>query len=228
MCGRFAFPDFDEILRLFGVIEPSGHDLGPNFNVAPSNEIYAVIEEEGARQLANFYWGFVPGWAKDLDSGPRPINARSEGVAENNLFRDAFRRRRCLIPASGFYEWRANGSRKHPYFIHRDDGEPLALAGIWEHWQSRDDANPLSLDSCAIITTESNDLMRDVHSRMPVILESDQWDIWLDPENDDREELRALLEPAENDILDYYPVDPAVGNVRNNYPDLTEPYSLAG
>lgn len=220
MCGRFAIlRQLEEIARLFEARIGGGEFLIPNYNVAPTTDIPSVIDHDG-RELVAFRWGFMPVWAAQRDNPPQPINARGETVATNGMFRSAFKSRRCLIPADGFYEWSGPKGKRQPHFIHRRDGAPLAMAGIWEESRSEDDS---PVRSCAIITTDANQVIGELHNRMPVILESDVWDVWLDPDTDNVEELQAFLTPAEDKVLEHHPVSPEVNNVRNNRPDLVEP-----
>ena len=224
MCGRFAvIRQLEELARLFeaGLIRMD--PFAPNFNVAPTTVVPAVIAEDGERVIAGLSWSFTPRWAKALRDGPRPINARRETVASSGMFRNAFSRRRAIIPADGFFEWRQAGSGKQPYFIHRADGQVMAMAGIWERWTDPEGKLETPLDSCAIITTSANEEMARLHDRMPVILEPEDWARWLDPEITDAEPLVELLDPAEDHVIAYHPVGPDVGNVRNNRPDLIEP-----
>jgi putative SOS response-associated peptidase YedK len=183
-----------------------------------------------ARELRVVRWGLVPSWAKDISIGSRMINARAETVAEKPAFRSAFVRRRCLLPADGYYEWQqpAAGSagRKQPYFICRADGRPLAFAAIYELWRDRqhgDDDPDAWLWTAAIITTTAPDELGEIHDRMPMVIEPASWAEWLDPENTDRADLRALLTPAMAGSLTSYPVSPAVNSVRNNGPELIKP-----
>ncbi|MEZ4521185.1 MAG: SOS response-associated peptidase [Thermomicrobiales bacterium] len=224
MCGRFAvIRQLDELARLFeaGLIRMDSFE--PNYNVAPTTVVPAVITEDGNRELTGLTWGFTPRWAKSLKDGPRPINARRETVATNGMFRNAFSRRRAIIPADGFFEWKREASGKQPFYIHRADGNVMAFAGIWEHWTDPEGKLETPLDSCAIITTRSNDEMAEIHDRMPVILEPEDWDRWLDPDLSDAESLEDLLEPPEDRVIAFHPVGSDVGNVRNNRPDLIEP-----
>lgn len=220
MCGRFAIlRQLEEIARLFEArIGFDRLDI-PNYNVAPTNEIPSVINHDG-RELVALRWGLIPAWAGKRDNPPQPINARAETVATNGMFRSAFRSRRCLVPADGFYEWSGPKGNRQPHFIRRKDGAPLAMAGIWEEARLSDDD---VVRSCAIITTDANSVIAELHNRMPVILETDAWDVWLDPETADTDELQSLLAPAEDSVLEHYPVSPDVNNVRNNRPDLVEP-----
>jgi putative SOS response-associated peptidase YedK len=249
MCGRFvsASPP-EELAKYFGAA-PVDALLPENYNVAPTSDIYAVVGSAGPevdvasaaaagpvatpppqRRLTTFHWGLVPLWAKDQKIGNRMINARAETVDTKNSFRAAFKRRRCLVPADGFYEWKVVGvdergkPRKQPMYIHRADDEPLAMAGLWERWRGPDRDWDEALHSATVITTEANAFMSGIHDRMPVFLPPAVWDEWLDPDNDDVESLRELLVPAGEGLLAAHPVDPAVGNVRNKGPELVEPY----
>jgi putative SOS response-associated peptidase YedK len=204
-------------------------------------------QEEGKPQrvLSRLRWGLVPSWAKELKVGDRMINARAETVASKPAYRRAFANKRCLIPADGFYEWKAGAGsgagsgaggasgkarpKKQPYFIHRKDGEPLAFAGLWEVWKvpddSPDDVKGVGGDdgwvrSCVIVTTTPNDLMAPIHNRMPVILPESAWEQWLDPDEHDVDALAKLLVPAANELLEAYPVSTSVNNTRNNGPEL--------
>ncbi len=219
----------DDVAAYFGATV-TGAELAPSWNKAPTDDVYAVVEgaegtaAAGERLLETFHWGLVPMWADDVKIGNRMINARAETLARNNAFRKAFARRRCIVPADGFYEWRApeGGGRKQPYYVHREDGEPLALAGLWERWRGPDGDADDVLHSCTIVTTDANGLLADVHDRMPVVLPASAWDDWLDPDIGDVETLSGLLRPAPDDLLTLRPVDPAVGNVRNDGPELVD------
>jgi putative SOS response-associated peptidase YedK len=229
MCGRFvsASPP-DEIARYFDAEAPEAA-LEPSFNVAPTNDVYAVLSDGGVRRVDAFHWGLVPGWAKDPKVGSRMINARAETLATKNAYKPALKRRRCLIPADGFYEWQKleGVKRKQPYFISRPDGEPYAFAGLWEVWRGPKDAegnrtgDPLR--SATIITTTPNSEMAKIHDRMPVILPASAWDAWLDPDNDDLDTLGKLLVPAPAELTRLQPVSTLVNNVRNKGPELMAP-----
>lgn len=226
MCGRFvsATPP-DQVAAYFGTEAPEAL-LEPGYNVAPTNDVYAVLADGSTRHLDAFHWGLVPSWAKDPKIGSKMINARAETLAEKNAYKAAFKRRRCLIPADGFYEWKKHPTeakgKKQPYFIHRPDGEPYAFAGLWEVWRGPEkDQEPLR--SCTIITTSPNEPMSAIHDRMPVILPPDAWDDWLDRDNDDLELLGKLLVPSAPQIISMHPVSTEVNNVRNKGPHLTEP-----
>lgn len=226
MCGRYvsATPP-DQIAAYFGAEAPEAL-LEPSYNVAPTNDVYAVLSDGSTRHLDAFHWGLVPLWAKDPKIGSKMINARAETLAAKNAFKSAFKRRRCLIPADGFYEWKKDPdappkTKKQPYFIHRPDGEPYAFAGLWEVWKGPDrDQEPLR--SCTIITTSPNDAMAEIHDRMPVILPPSAWDTWLDREVDDLALLGKLLVPSAPQIITMHPVSTQVNNVRNKGEQLIE------
>jgi putative SOS response-associated peptidase YedK len=225
MCGRFSSTSQLQFLLEQFRAEPlgvEGHQ--PSWNVAPATDILVVTASpDGARQLRELKWGLVPRWAKDPSGANRMINLRAETVREKKGWKSTLARRRCIIPIDGFYEWQdqGKGQRKQPFYITSRDFTPLALAGLWATWRDPDSGEELF--TCTILTTSANDLMEPVHHRMPVILAPEDWDAWLDPENTDTEELARLLVPAPEEMLTLWPVDPAVGNVRNNRPELQEP-----
>lgn len=224
MCGRYvsATPP-DQIAAYFGSEEPEAL-LDPSYNVAPTDDVYAVVAHDGARHLDAFRWGLIPLWAKDPKIGSRMINARAETLATSNGFKHAFERRRCLVPATGFFEWRKHGGgrTKQPFYIHRPDGAPYAFAGLWEVWRGAGrDQEPLR--TCTIITTSPNEPMAALHDRMPVILPPEAWDLWLDREARDLEALQRLLVPADPGVIEMHPVSTEVGNVRNDGAHLIEP-----
>lgn len=193
MCGRFTqTTSYAELKKIFGVGEESddvtGTKVAARYNIAPSQEILNVRPSEGGggREAVLVKWGLVPSWAKDPDAGARLINARSETVESKPSFRAAFKRRRCLIPADGFYEWGARAAgRKQPYLFRMKDESAFAFAGLWERWQA---PNGQALETCAIITTEANALLAKIHDRMPVILHSDNYDLWLGVGDEDGDE----------------------------------------
>lgn len=227
MCGRFVSTSPpDELAAYFGAEAVAEAVLEPNYNVAPTQDVLAVVEHDGARHLDAFHWGLVPSWAKDPKVGSKMINARAETLASKSAFKKPFATRRCLVPADGFYEWKKLGSgtkpKKQPMFIRRTDGEPLALAGIWSLWRGPDkDQEPLR--SLTIVTTSPNELMATIHDRMPVILPEERWGSWLDRGNDDLDALTAMLVPLPDGLLTATPVATLVNNVRNNGPELLEP-----
>ena len=225
MCGRYvAAAPPSEIAKYFAASAPTETVLEPSYNVAPTNEVYAVVERDDERRLEPLRWGLVPLWAKDLAMGSKMINARAEGIAKKNAYRHAFRKQRCIIPADGFYEWKVveGQKRKQPMFIHRVDGEPLAFAGLWETWRGPE-RNDEPLYTCTIITTSANETMAPVHNRMPVILPPDKWEEWLDPDMQDIDELEKFLLPAPSSLLTLYPVSTGVNHVRNKGPELIIP-----
>jgi len=246
MCGRFASARRRaELLEEFSVQrDRADTDLAPDYNVAPTKKIYAVLtrnsgspqdsapatDEPAERQLRVLRWGLVPYWAKDRAIGSRMINARAETVAEKPAYRRAFARRRCLLPADGFYEWQqvtdGEGKRKQPYYIYRSDGRVLAFAGLYELWRdpSVPEDDPDSwLWTATIITTRAEDEVGQIHDRMPMVIEPSAWADWLDPGLTATADVRPLLVPASSGALTSYPVSTAVNNVRNNGPELREP-----
>ena len=194
MCGRFAFYSAHEaVARLFGVADAP--PIEPHWNIAPTQFVPAVRERAaGDRRLALLYWGLVPYWAEDKTIGTRMINARSETLREKAAFREAYRKRRCLVLADGYYEWLRTGAVKQPYFIHLASGEPFGMAGLWESW--RDRASGERLESCAIVTTDASASIRKIHERMPVVLAEADWDRWLDTAYSPRFERRGWSEHA--------------------------------
>lgn len=240
MCGRFASTTPpDQLAKYFGAeaaeqLIGNGDVPAPNYNVAPTQGVYTIYEHGGVRRLDTFHWGLVPFWAKDPKIGNKMINARAETIAEKNSYKRPFARRRCIIPADGFYEWKKieGQKKKQPMYMSRVDGEPFAFAGLWEVWKDKnhtdDDGEPLELLSCTIITGDANEKVADVHDRMPVMLPPDTWDTWLDRDNDDVEALQGLLVPAPAQLIQLHPVSTEVNNVRNNRPDLIVEADLVG
>jgi putative SOS response-associated peptidase YedK len=219
MCGRFALNVTSEDLsRIFDIEEVDAPP--PRFNIAPTQEVAAIRREEGnpKNRLVRLHWGLVPSWAKDPAIGNKMINARAETIAEKPAFRSAVRKRRCLVLASGFYEWdKARGTRQ-PYWIHLAGGEPFGMAGIWESWRSPEGKD---LESCAIVTTEANSLVAEIHDRMPVILAKENWDVWLGPSPDGA--ALALLRPLDAARMAKVAVSRHVNNPRNDDPRCLEP-----
>jgi putative SOS response-associated peptidase YedK len=215
MCGRFAFYSPREaVLAVFGVELP--FDVLPRYNVAPSQLVAAIrAGATGEPEGAQLRWGLVPFWAKDPAIGNRMINARAETLADKPAFRNAWRKRRCVILANGFYEWRKVGAGKIPYYIARDDGQPIAFAGLWERWEKSE----APLETCTIITTNANRALRDIHDRMPVILPPDVLRAWLDP-GQPPEVLGRLLQPAPEELLATREVSRAVNSPAHEGPEL--------
>ena len=224
MCGRFSQRDSaEEIAERFRAAAAGRHP-GGQYNVAPTDEVSAVRDHHGERVVDTFRWGLVPSWAESQRQAARLINARSETVESSPAFRAAVRGRRCVIPADGFFEFQrtdASGraGRPQPWFIHRGDGDTMAFAGLWAAWQDR--ATESWVYSCTIVTTTPNRLMSRLHHRMPVILDPDDWSAWLDPAAA-LDEVRTLMQPAADDVLDAYPVSPLGNDVRNEGPELIE------
>jgi len=249
MCGRYASSRKPEdLVEEFEVVDDRVEKpLEPDYNVAPTKEVYAVLEraarpaEEGAsaeppqRQLRVLRWGLVPSWAKDPAIGNRMINARMETVAEKPAFKRAFAARRCLLPADGYFEWyptsqltKAGKPRKQPFFIRPADGGVLAMAGLYEIWRdpTKDEDDPDRFRwTCTVLTTEAEDAVGHIHDRMPLAVDPERRAAWLDPETP-KDALIDLLVPAQQGNLEAFPVSVAVGNVRNNGPQLVEPLPL--
>lgn len=219
MCGRYTFTfDAKTLAEAFGLVPP-GFQIVKGYNIAPGQHVVIVRPERDARVADVAFWGLIPGWVKDPNLSPRPINARAETLEEKPTFRSAFRRKRCLVPASGFYEWKAQGKLKQPFYIHPAEGDLFAFAGLLEDWQGRD--GEVMISTC-IITTEPNDLMAGIHNRMPVILPKAAWGDWLDPAAQTRD-LQRLLVPFPSELMRAHLVGTAVGNVRNDCPELILP-----
>ncbi len=235
MCGRFVSSSApDRIAEYFGA-ELAVEPLGENFNVAPTNDIYGVVATDAeVLEVQAFHWGLIPVWAKERKIGQRMINARAETLADKPAFKGVFKKHRCIIPMDGFYEWapgieggpvtKAGKLAKRPFFIHRNDGDPLAVAGLWSAWRDRsDDTDPGWLHSATVITTSANRTMEAVHDRMPVVLPRAMWHIWLDPANQNIDMLAKLLVPAPDHLLTMHQVSTEVNNVRNKGSGLIVP-----
>jgi putative SOS response-associated peptidase YedK len=216
MCGRFALTDApEEVAALFGYLD--AEDFPPRYNIAPTQPIAIVRQDHGARHFALARWGLVPAWVEDPRRFQLLINARTEGIDTKPAFKNAIRYRRCLVPASGFYEWRRQGGAKQPYWIHPRTNGPIAFAGLWETWSDRDGGE---IDSACIITTNANATLLPIHSRMPVIIPPDQFGLWLAGETD---EAMALLHPAANDVLEAHQVSDRVNKADADDPGLLLP-----
>jgi putative SOS response-associated peptidase YedK len=252
MCGRYASSRKPEdLVEEFEISAPGANRveeaLAPDYNVAPTKPVYAVLErspssrdepepEPPQRQLRVLTWGLVPSWAKDPSIGNRMINARMETVAEKPAYRRAFGSRRCLLPADGYFEWypteektKSGKPRKQPFFIRPKDGGVLAMAGLYEIWKdpSRGEDDPEAFRwTCTVLTTEAEDTLGRIHDRMPLMVERDRWGSWLDTGTSGKDDLLSLLVPAAPGRLEAFPVSRAVGNVKNNGPELVEPIPL--
>lgn len=221
MCGRFSQQrPASELAEIFAA-EPLADELGPRFNVAPTDEALVVVQREERRGIMAFRWGLIPHWADGPKSGSRMFNARAETLAVSPAFRDAFRRKRCLVPVDGFYEWRRDGARPQPFTIGRADGRPLVLAGLWSGW--RDPSEDRVVRTFTIVTTGPNEQMAKLHDRMPVIVPDDAWERWLEPSVEPGE-LLGLFEPTDDVALRIQAVSPLVNNVRNDGPELVAPW----
>lgn len=219
MCGRYVINvDSDTIQQAFDLDQVV--DFAPRYNIAPTQ--YApVITNESSKQLSMYRWGLVPSWAKEISIGSKMINARADGIAEKPSFRSAFKRRRCLVPVTGFYEWqKGEGKTKTPMYIHLKDQELFALAGLWEVWHSPDGDE---LRTFTIITTDANDFMTPIHNRMPVILRKADYATWLDPNDVPASVLQPLLKPFDPRQMDAYEVSRAVNTPSIDEPDLIRP-----
>lgn len=225
MCGRFVgFRNLEQLKQYFPIEETKCEAIA-NYNVAPTQQILAIAKVDGSNALDKYHWGLVPFWAKDTTIGYKLINARSETVATKPSFREAFKKRRCLIPADGFYEWKGKKGDKQPMFITLPDKSPLAFAGLWEIWH--DKLNPgKDYKSCTIITREAAGVVKDLHHRMPVILNPDAYESWLDPDNDDKDSLNNILRTKAVTELVYHPVTKQVNSVRNNDPSNLKPIQI--
>jgi len=222
MCGRYTLTSSGEELALLFDISDLPMVL-PRYNLAPTQEA-AVVREPAPgepRRLDLLKWGLIPYWAKEASIGNRMINARSESVAEKPAYRWSFRKKRCLIPADGFYEWKKEGKLKQPYLIHRKDGKPFAFAGLWSSWKSPDQERPI--ETFTILTTDANDLLRPLHDRMPVILDPENFDLWLDPKIEDAAKLQPLMAPHAVDGFEAFPVSRAVNSPAHDAEDCIAP-----
>ncbi|QDU39428.1 Putative SOS response-associated peptidase YedK [Maioricimonas rarisocia] len=226
MCGRFTLHAPPQLIReAFSLFRDP--ELAPRYNIAPSQPIAVVRFDENRtpREWDLLRWGLIPSWAKDSKIGYKMINARGETVASKPSFRAAFKRRRCLIPADGFYEWeKRDEGPKQPWYMTQPDGEPFAFAGLWESWSDPDGG---VIESCTIITTEANDEMARLHDRMPVILPPDDYDVWLDPSIEEAKTLQPLLVPYEGE-LKFTPVSTEVNSPRHDSPDCIRPLPEQG
>lgn len=221
MCGRYVLSTPGDVLAdLFQL--PAPVELAARYNIAPTQAVPIVrASGEDGRELVFAQWGLVPHWAEERAIGNRLINARGETLAEKPSFRDAFKRRRCLIPADGFYEWRKIEGGKQPYLLRLRDGAPFAFAGLWSAWQDRERGE--TLESCAIVTTSPNALAATIHDRMPVILPRERHARWLDPSATDTSDLATLLTPYPDGEMEAFPVSLRVNSPRNDDPSLIEP-----
>ena len=216
MCGRFALYSSVQAIVDYAKILNRMQELNPNYNVAPGQRIPVIINKQDGKYFDIFQWGLIPFWAKDPKIGYKMINSRAETIAEKPSFKYAFKRRRCLIPANGFYEWRKKD--KQPFYIHLKDRELFTFAGIWENWKSPEGMN---IKTCSIITTESNEFMQPIHHRMPVILDREKEFDWISDKMEDSKMLLPFLKPYEKNML-VYEISKEVNSPRNNYKELIQ------
>ena len=216
MCGRFTQAyTWQEVYEFYN-LSGAPRNLQPNYNVAPTQMVNVIVCEGGRRLLVDMRWGLIPmWWKKPLKDLPSTFNARLETAAEKPMFRSAFKRSRCVVPATGFYEWKRDGEAKQPFLIKTADGTPMSFAGFWDRWRNPDTNEQVV--SCTILTTESNSFMSEIHSRMPVILPPSRLGLWLAGAGEPQSA------PCNDNALAAHPVDKAVGNVRNNGPELMKP-----
>jgi putative SOS response-associated peptidase YedK len=218
MCGRYAQnTDPKKLAKEFKVAEVP--TVEPRYNIAPTQEVLGVSELQDGREMAFYRWGLVPAWAKDASMGARLINARSETVQEKPAFRQAFKQRRCIIPADGFYEWQRTQGRKQPFFFRMRDERPFGFAGLWERWEGE---GGQVINSCTILTTEANEVLRPVHDRMPVILHPDEYEMWLDPDVRKLDLIKEMLRPYPAEEMTSYPVSTAINSPQNQGVTLIE------
>jgi len=219
MCGRYTVTASPEVLRaLFAYAEQP--NFPPRYNIAPTQPIPIVRLADGKRQFALVRWGLLPSWVKDPKTFTLLINARGESVIEKPAFRTAMKRRRCLIPADGFYEWQKAGERKRPFYVHAKSGAPLAFAGLWETWTG---PNGEEVDTAAIVTTRANRTLSPIHGRMPVIVPPEAFDLWLNSNEVDATTAAALIGPAPDNLLEAYEISTAVNRTANDNAKLLEP-----
>ncbi len=218
MCGRYTLTTpVGDLVEQFDIDEYPA-SLAASYNVAPTREVAALLVEGDKRKLEMLRWGLVPSWAKDPSIGNKMINARAETVSEKPSFRKAFAERRCLVLADGFYEWQKTNGQKQPYYIHMKDGSPFAFAGLWEIWRDGEE-----LRSCTIITTDANGLVGEIHHRMPVILLPEDYEMWLDPDFEEKEALASVLRPYPGEVMEAYPVSRRVNSPGNDEPACIQP-----
>ena len=223
MCGRFVQYNLLQVIQQTFNIDAVSFEVIPNYNVAPTQEILAAVRHDNEIKLEKLHWGLVPFWAKDISIGSGMINARTETVASKPSFRNAFKKRRCLIPANGFYEWKGDKGNKQPYYVFIPSGEPFAFAGLWETWTDKESGEESVYKSCAIITTSASGAIREIHHRMPVILDPKFHEKWLNAQIQDPKKLEIILQKGLIHDMKYYPVSKLVNSVKNNDPNCIKP-----
>ncbi|MEA5563916.1 SOS response-associated peptidase [Anabaena sp. UHCC 0399] len=221
MCGRFTLTQTAEALAEIFHVQPE-QNLAVQYNIAPTQMVVTVLHnpEVNQRELQQLRWGLIPSWAKDSSIGSKLINARSETVAEKPSFRSAFKHRRCLVVADGFYEWQKQQGTKQPFYFRLRDGQPFGFAGLWEKWSS---PTQEEIISCTILTTAANELLQPIHDRMPVIIDPKDYDLWLDPEVQTPQPLQSLLSPYPTAAMTAYPVSKLVNSPKHNSPECIIP-----
>ncbi|MDM9382938.1 SOS response-associated peptidase [Chlorogloeopsis sp. ULAP01] len=214
MCGRFTLSVIPEVLAQAFHLEQVP-DIEPQYNIAPTQMVGTVLynSQNHKREFQQLRWGLIPSWAKDSSMGAKLINARAETVAEKPAFRSAFKRRRCLVVADGFYEWQKQDGKKQPYYFRLQNGQPFGFAGLWEEWES---PQKQQIKSCTILTTQANDLLQPLHDRMPVILTEQDYQMWLNCQMQEPEVLQQLLQPYKSEEMIGYPVSTLVNNPKHN------------
>ena len=218
MCGRYTLAAGPEFIAEYFQIDGPIPEFQPSWNITPDGYIPVICELPGnGRSCSLMHWGLIPHWAKEPNSKYKMINAKAETLKQRPAYRDAYKHRRCLIPANGFYEWQATPQGKKPYYIHRQDEGLLAFAGLWEYWEGEH-----LINSCTIITTKANPLLQTIHDRMPVILTEPDHAAWLNTRNTDTHLLDPLVRPCNSDLLEMYPVSTAVNNPAHDGPELTD------
>jgi len=223
MCGRFVqYSPLQTIQQILDVGTVS-FEVIPNYNVAPTQKIITVIKHNNENKLEKLHWGLVPFWAKDISIGSRMINARAETVSQKPSFRNAFRKRRCLIPADGFYEWKGEKGNKQPYYVSIPSGEPFSFAGLWETWTDKETGEESVYKSCTIITTAASESIREIHHRMPVILDPKFHEKWLNADIQDPKALQVIINDGIIHNMSFYPVSKLVNSVKNNDPNCIKP-----
>jgi len=223
MCGRFVQNFTFETLQQNFNISATAPDITPNYNVAPTQEILTIIKHDNENKLERLHWGIVPFWAKDISIGSRMINARAETVSSKPSFRNAFKKRRCLIPADGFYEWKGEKGNKQPYYVSISSGEPFAFAGLWETWTDKKSDEESVYNSCTIITTAASESIREIHHRMPAILDPKSHEKWLNFDIINSKELQLIIDDGVIHDMIFYPVSKLVNSVKNNDPNCIKP-----
>lgn len=223
MCGRFVQNSSLQIIQQMFNTDKVLFEVIPNYNVAPTQKILAIINQDNENKLEKLHWGLVPFWANDISMGSRMINARAETVSQKPAFRNAFRKRRCVIPADGFYEWKGEKGHKQPYYITVPSGKPFAFAGLWETWVDKENDEESVYKSCTIITTAASEPLSSIHHRMPAIFDPEFHEKWLNEKIQNPKNLEIILRDGLIHDMIYYPVSKLVNSVKNNDPNCIKP-----